>query len=146
MWLAYVAIHVSITQEQLVREWGQFSPTSLFPDFINIRNIYPEAFVRVSSCFGDPDSRVVEAALVAAVRFSESPALAARRGELAPLVENVLTQSSDAWHRSFASEALSAWRQGRTPDESYFDPSPSGEYVGVDHSQEDRGSFDEPPF
>jgi hypothetical protein len=34
----------------------------------------------------------------------------------------------------------------RTPVESYFDPTPSEEYVKSHHSLEDRDSFDEPPF
>lgn len=145
-WLAYVAIHVSITQERIIREWANYPATTPFPHFIAIRNHYPEAFAGVASCFDDPDSRVVEAALIAAVRFSESPVLAAQRGKLAPLVEKVLAQSSDAGHRRFAHEALNAWRHGRTPSESYFDPTPSEEYVRVHPWEGDRGSFDEPPF
>lgn len=61
---------------------GGYSPTEPFPDFLNIRSIYPEAFPGVASYFDDLDPRVVEAALVAAVRFLESPALAVHRGRL----------------------------------------------------------------
>ncbi|MEV8097779.1 hypothetical protein [Kitasatospora sp. NPDC085879] len=145
-WLANVAFDVSIGQEQRIREWGKYSPSEPFPDFIGIRNIYPEAFPSVSSYFDDPDVRVVEAALVAAVRFSESPALAAHRGKLAPLVGNILAQSSNDWHRRLASEALTAWEQGRVPSETHTDPSPSGEHWAGHNSQEPRSSFDEPPF
>ncbi|WP_265868566.1 hypothetical protein [Streptomyces sp. SKN60] len=145
-WLANVAFDVSIGQEQRIREWGKYSPTEPFPDFAGIRDIYPEAFPGVASYFDDSDSRVVEAALVAAVRFLESPALAIHRGRLTPLVENVLAQSSNELHRSLASEALNAWRQGRMLIESDIDPLPSGECGRVHDSQEDRGSFDEPPF
>ena len=141
-WLANVAYDVSIGQEQRIREWGKYSPAEPFPDFIDIRNIYPEAFPSVASYFHDSDSRVAEVALVVAIRLSESPALAEHRSRLAPLVENILAQSSDEWSRKFAAEALNAWRQGRTPTEVYIDPLPSAEY----NSQEKRGSLDEPPF
>ncbi|MHA6757704.1 hypothetical protein [Streptacidiphilus sp. PAMC 29251] len=63
-WLASVALDVSIGQEQRIREWGNYSQADLFPNFINIRTIYPEAFPVIASYFDDPDSRVVEAALV----------------------------------------------------------------------------------
>ncbi|MFD7895406.1 hypothetical protein [Streptomyces sp. NPDC059743] len=145
-WLANVAFDVSVGQEQRIREWGKYSPTEPFPNFVDIRSIYPEAFPSVASYFDDSDSRVVEAALVVAVRFLESPALAMHRRRLTPLVENILARSSSEWHRSLASEALNAWGQGRVLIESYTDPLPSGEYGRVHNSQENRGSVDEPPF
>lgn len=146
-WLADVAFDVSIEHEQRIREWGGYSPTEPFPDFLNIRSIYPEAFPSVASYFDDLDPRVVEAALVAAVRFLESPALAVHRGRLTFLLENVLAQSSSERHRSLASEALASWEQGRVLMEPFTDPHPSEEH-GKDHrhSHGKRGSVDEPPF
>ncbi|MEU6234430.1 hypothetical protein [Kitasatospora sp. NPDC047058] len=145
-WLADVAFDVSVGQEQRIREWGKYSPTEPFSNFMDIRSIYPEAFPGISSYFNDPDLRVVEAALVVAVRFLESPALAMHRGRLTPLVENILAQSSSEWHRSLASEALNAWGRGFTLIESHSDLLSSGECRGVHESQKNRGSVDEPPF
>ncbi|MFD5774988.1 hypothetical protein [Streptomyces fungicidicus] len=145
-WLADVAFDVSIEQEQRIREWGAYSPTEPFPDFLNIRSIYPEAFPGVASYFDDSDPRVVEAALVAAVRFLESPALAMHRRRLTSLLENVLAQSSSERHRSLSSEALASWEQGRMLMEPLTDPLPS-DGRGKDHnSHGKRGSVDEPPF
>ncbi|MFE7330783.1 hypothetical protein ACFU8W_38750 [Streptomyces sp. NPDC057565] len=145
-WLANVAFYVSVGQEQRIREWGRFSPTEPFPDFIAIRSIYPEAFSGVACHLDDSDSRVVEEAVVVAVRFLESPALAMHRKRLTPLVENVLARSSNKWYRSLASQALDAWGQGRMLIESYADPLPSEECERVRDSQENWGSADEPPF
>ncbi|MGW9205486.1 hypothetical protein ACWGR4_00670 [Embleya sp. NPDC055664] len=145
-WLANVAFDVSVGQEQRIREWGKYSPTEPFPDFIGMRSVYPEAFPSVASYFDDSDSRVVEVALVAAVRFLESPALAMHRRGLTPLVENILAQSSSELRRRLASEALNAWGQGRILIESYTDQLPSGEYGKVHDSQENWESVDEPPF
>ncbi|MEU8741850.1 hypothetical protein [Streptomyces halstedii] len=145
-WLADVAFDVSIEREQCIREWGGYLSTEPFPDFLNIRSIYPEAFPSVASYFDDSDPRVVEAALVAAVRFLESPALAMHRRGLTPLMENVLAQSSSERHRSLASEALASWEQGRMLMEPPIDPFPS-DGRGKDHHSHDKGgSVDEPPF
>ncbi|MEU9775448.1 MULTISPECIES: hypothetical protein [unclassified Streptomyces] len=145
-WLADVAFDVSIEQEQRIREWGEYSPTEPFPDFLNIRSVYPEAFPGVAFYFDDSDPRVVEAALVAAARFLESPELAMHRRRLTPLLENVLAQSSSERHRSVASEVLASWGQGRMLMEPSSDSLPSDGH-GKDHNSHDkRGSVDEPPF
>ncbi|WP_432123669.1 hypothetical protein [Streptomyces sp. C10-9-1] len=145
-WLADVAFDVSIEQEQRIREWGEYSPTEPFPDFLNIRSVYPEAFPGVAFYFDDSDPRVVEAALVAAARFLESPELAMHRRRLTPLLENVLAQSSSERHRSLASEVLASWGQGRMLMEPSSDSLPSDGH-GKDHNSHDkRGSVDEPPF
>ncbi len=145
-WLADVAFDVSVDQERRIREWADYSPDEPFPDFLGIRSSYPEAFLVVSSYFGDPDPRVVEAALVAAVRFLENPELAAHCGEVAPLVESVLAQSSNRWHRKLASEALEAWGQGRVLIESHDDPGSFGGPGKNGNPREMKSSMDEPPF
>ncbi|WP_415646255.1 hypothetical protein [Stackebrandtia soli] len=145
-WLANVAFDVSVGQEQRIREWGKYSPTEPFPNFKDIRSIYPEAFPSVASHFNDSDLRVVEVALVVAVRFLESPALAVHRGRLTPLVENILASSSNTWHRILASQALNAWKKGRVLIESVADSISSEKYGRVCNSQEKGGSIDEPPF
>ncbi|MEF2528341.1 MULTISPECIES: hypothetical protein [Streptomyces] len=145
-WLADVAFDVSFGQERRIREWAGYSSTEPFPVFVDIRGVYPEAFPSVSSYFGDADSRVAEAALAAAVRFMESPELAAHRRELTPLVQNILAQSCSESHRSLAAEVLAAWGRGRVLLESRTDVIPPGEYgLGCD-SRENQASVDEPPF
>ncbi|MFH9327903.1 hypothetical protein ACH4KU_02820 [Streptomyces althioticus] len=143
-WLANVAFDVRFGQEQRIREWGKYSPTEKFPNFTEIRNTYPEVFPSVASYFNDSDSRVVEVALVAAVRFMDSPALTVRRREFIPLVENILMRSSSESHKRLAVEALSAWRQGGVLIEQYADQLPSVECGGVHDAQGE--SVDEPPF
>ncbi|WP_405899400.1 hypothetical protein OG242_19650 [Streptomyces sp. NBC_00727] len=144
-WLAEVAFDVSAEREQCIREWGEYSSTEQFPDFLKIRSIYPEAFPGVVTYFDDSDPRVVEAAVVAAIRLLESPALAMYRKGLTPLVENVLAQSSSERNRSLASEALASWREGCLLVESPIDSLPDGR-EDERHSHEKRGSVDEPPF
>ncbi|MFF7215102.1 hypothetical protein ACFZAU_31945 [Streptomyces sp. NPDC008238] len=142
-WLADVAFCVNSGREQFVREWGNRAPDEPFYDFIGIRNMYPEAFSSVASYFDDPDSKVVGAAVVAGVRFLESPELAMHQERLTPLVENVLAKSLNVQHRRLASEALKAWGQGRILSESYGDPLHS---EGLRSAQGKWGSADEPPF
>ncbi|MET7336355.1 hypothetical protein [Nonomuraea sp. NPDC005650] len=145
-WLAEVAYHIGVSRERELE--AQFGPDVMDqnPLFSEMRGARPALFQGVYPCISDPDLKVAEAALLAAVHLLHAPELASYREVIAPKVRSVLAVSSWQGHRAAAISGLAAWGEdvgslkGSTEPENEADDAWS-EFWGAD-----RGSIDEPPF
>lgn len=144
-WLASVADAVSNSMERKIWVWAETSAMECLL-FREVREIRPIVFLGVVGCVNDPDIRVREPALVAAVRLLESPELASCREMLVSSVRNVLAVSSEEWRRRMAIEALAAWGEDVDSLRGAMEPAIVDNDFWNDVSVGGAESINEPPF
>jgi hypothetical protein len=139
-WLEAIAYEISDSKVQEFRSWG-FSEAEVLLLYPEVRKVRLALFPCVADCLHDPDLRIRESAIKAAVRLTDCSDLASHREALAPLVRNVLAVSAEEGHRRLAINTLEAWGENVESLRSSVTPLPPDvwEYVP-------EGPFDEPPF
>ncbi|WP_157441259.1 hypothetical protein [Actinoplanes awajinensis] len=145
-WLSNVAYDVSMQSERRIRSWAGYAPTVPFPRFLEIRKLYPLIFPSVDAYLKDPDPKVREAALIAAVQLLESSDLVSQRQLFVPLARNFLAASSDKWLRGIAIEALATWGENVDSLRSVVDSERVGDDLPNSDWDSSEGPVDDPPF
>ncbi|MGP4030102.1 hypothetical protein [Actinomadura sp. 3N407] len=112
------------------------------------RELRPAVYRAVQELLDDPDSRVRDAALIAAIPLAEHPALAAQRDILADRACLLLAASSNRHHRNRALDALRTWGHDTSTLENTEDAAARQRYNLVRNPDPwaGAGSTDDPPF
>ncbi|MCF3134506.1 hypothetical protein IPZ69_30110 [Streptomyces olivochromogenes] len=106
-WIASVANEVTNEAEALCQRLGL--PLDEYPPAVGIREIRPLLFSASLLCTEDTDRHVREAALTACIPLLDDPQLVGHRGDLVPLIREVLGTSELWQHRERAIDALDSW-------------------------------------
>lgn len=139
-WLADIAYEISDSKVEILRSWGlsKAGALGLYPE---VRQVRSALFPCVVACVDDPDVRIRESAVMAAISLTDCADLAPHREALAPMVRNVLAVSAEEGRRRLAINTLEAWGENVESLRSSVGPLPPDVWKYLP-----QGPFDEPPF